>query len=109
MKFPKHSNNKKNAGVRLCCFGVLSLCIFSGAGLGQSNIPGLRYKEAPEWPIQAASVAGTPAGPWNFGQVAAVATKADGHILVLHRGAHPIMEFDSSGKFISVSPPKKVM
>jgi hypothetical protein len=25
---------------------------------------------------------------------------AQGHILVLHRGAHPIMEFDSNGKFV---------
>ncbi len=57
------------------------------------------FVEAPAWPIAATSAAGTPT-LWNFGQVAAVATSADGHILVLHRGAHPIMEFDASGRFV---------
>ena len=99
MKLRKKSS-KKNAGIRLCRLGLLVLSML-GAGLGQQgSAPGLRYKEAPEWPIQASSVAGTPAGPWNFGQVTAVATTTDGNILVFHRGAHPLMEFDSGGKFI---------
>jgi hypothetical protein len=99
MKLRKKSS-KKNAGVRLCRLSLLVLSML-GTGLGQQgSVPGLRYKEAPEWPTQAKSVAGAPAGPWNFGQVAAVATTTDGHILVFHRGAHPIMEFDSGGKFV---------
>ena len=99
MKLRKKSS-KKNAGVGLCRLSLLVLSML-GAGLGQQgSVPGLRYKEAPEWPIQASSVAGTPAGPWNFGQVTAVATTTDGNILVFHRGAHPLMEFDSRGKFI---------
>ncbi|MDX1984783.1 MAG: DUF6351 family protein, partial [Bryobacteraceae bacterium] len=57
------------------------------------------YKQM-EWPRPAASAAGTPAGPWNFIQVAAVAATPQGNILVLHRGAHPIMEFDAGGRFL---------
>ena len=40
------------------------------------------YQEIPAWPTAAITAAGTPAGPWNFGQVAAVATTKSGHILV---------------------------
>jgi DNA-binding beta-propeller fold protein YncE len=58
------------------------------------------YKEAPEWPIQALSAAGFPAGPWNFIQVASVALNSNGNVLLFHRGAHPIMEFDPAGKFL---------
>ena len=56
------------------------------------------YRET-EWPMPATSAAGTPA-PWHFGEVAAVATTSAGNILVLHRGAQPVMEFDSAGKFL---------
>ena len=60
---------------------------------------GTEYIEVPAWPRAATSAAGTPT-PWNFGQVAAVATDADGNILILHRGAEPILAFDSGGRFI---------
>ena len=40
-----------------------------------------------------------PAGE-NFVEVAGVAVNSKGHIYVFHRGKHPLMEFDSSGKFI---------
>jgi DNA-binding beta-propeller fold protein YncE len=59
----------------------------------------LNYKLVP-WPLEAKSAAGFDAGPWNFIQVASVATHPNGNILVLHRGAHPLMEFEPSGKFI---------
>ena len=52
-----------------------------------------------EWPLPATTAAGTPS-PWHFGEVAAVATTAQGTILVFHRGASPIMEFDVSGNFL---------
>ena len=52
-----------------------------------------------EWPAQLNSAAGVPAA-WNFIQVASVAVTRRGSVLVLHRGAHPIMEFEASGKFI---------
>src|SRR5262245_10029757 len=52
-----------------------------------------------EFPTPATSAAGLPA-PWNFIQVSAVAISAKGHVLVLHRGAHPILEFEPSGKLV---------
>ena len=57
------------------------------------------YTEVTAWPSPATSAAGTPAA-WNFGQVSGVATSANGYIVVLHRGAQPIMLFDSGGRFV---------
>ncbi len=57
------------------------------------------YREV-EWPLAVQTAASTPS-PWHFGQVAAVATATNGRILVLHRGGHPVIEFDSDGKLIS--------
>src|ERR1051326_7095180 len=64
------------------------------------DAPSMGYKEVPEWPMEVPNAAGTPAGSWNFIQVSGVAVTDDGHVLVLHRGAHPILEFESSGKFV---------
>jgi len=90
--------------IRLCffCFGS---CFLAAAQQGTiprlgSDAPILRYKEAPDWPVQALNAAGTPAGPWNFIQVAGVSVDAQGHVLVLHRGAYPILEFESNGKLV---------
>src|SRR5260370_26301493 len=58
------------------------------------------YKLVPDWPTDARTAAGTPAGPWNLIQAPGVAVDARGHVLVLHRGAHPILEFESGGKFL---------
>lgn len=66
---------------------------------GQQN-KDMPYKEVPEFPAQVLNAAGTPAGPWNFIQVSGVAINERGHVLVLHRGAHPILEFESDGKFL---------
>jgi DNA-binding beta-propeller fold protein YncE len=52
-----------------------------------------------EWPTPATSAAGVPSA-WNFIQVASVAVTPRGTVLVLHRGAHPLMEFDSRGTFV---------
>jgi DNA-binding beta-propeller fold protein YncE len=60
----------------------------------------LAYRLVEEWPKQAKSAAGTPAGPWNFIQVPGVAVHAAGRVIVLHRGAHPVLEFDSDGVFV---------
>ena len=76
----------------LCCVLVLALGQRAGG-------PVVEYTEATAWPSPATSAAGTPA-PWNFGQVSGVATSAEGNILVLHRGAHPIMIFDRGGRFV---------
>ena len=68
-----------------------------GRGAG-GNLPALAYKLV-EFPTPATSAAGFPAA-WNFIQVSSVAVTAKGTVLVLHRGAHPLLEFDTSGKFI---------
>ena len=57
------------------------------------------YTEAAAWPLPATTAAGTPS-PWNFGQIVAVATGADGNILALHRGRQPIMVFAPDGTFV---------
>jgi hypothetical protein len=64
-----------------------------------ANAPTLDYKEVPDWPTQATNAAGKPAA-WNFIQVSGVAIDARGHVLVLHRGAYPFLEFESNGKFV---------
>lgn len=64
-----------------------------------SNAPNLGYQESPDWPAQLKNAAGTPA-PWNFIQVSGVAIDGHGHVLALHRGAHPLLEFDADGKFV---------
>ena len=71
----------------------------SAAQLGM-DAPSMGYQEVPDWPTQAKNAAGTPAGPWNFIQVSGVAIDAQGHVLVLHRGAHPILEFERNGRFV---------
>src|SRR5436190_18818659 len=52
-----------------------------------------------EWPAPATSAAGF-AAPWNLIQASSVASDSRGNVLVFHRGAHPVLEFDSTGKFL---------
>lgn len=59
---------------------------------GQRSVAGLGYRVVPEWPELPAE--------WNFGEVAGVAADSRGHVYVFHRGPHPIMEFESDGKFV---------
>src|SRR4051812_6392441 len=87
----------------------LSLLVLSCIGLAlaqQSNVPRLgadkpilNYKEVPNWPTPLLNAAGTPA-PWNFIQVSGVAVDTRGHILVLHRGAQALLDFESTGKLV---------
>ena len=63
-----------------------------------ANVPLLPYSLV-DWPALPTSAAGVPA-PWNFIQVSAVAVARSGRIVMLHRGAHPIMEFDSGGALV---------
>ena len=70
----------------------------TGRGDGAAAMPGLPYKLV-DWPAHPISAAGVP-GDWNFIQVASVAVTPRGTILVLHRGAHPLIEFDAGGTFI---------
>ncbi len=62
------------------------------------SMPSLPYKLV-EWPALPMTAAGFP-GSWNFIQVSSVAITQRGTVLVLHRGAHPIIEFDTAGKMI---------
>jgi hypothetical protein len=78
----------------------VTLLVFSSLSGTLCQDANVTYQLVQEWPLQAKSVAGTPAGPWNFIQAPAVAITARGTVLVLHRGAHPLIEFDSSGKLL---------
>src|SRR5262245_61417564 len=69
-----------------------------GRGNATADIADLPYALV-EWPAAPTTAAGVP-GAWNFIQAASVAVTPRGTILVLHRGAQPLMEFDSSGKFL---------
>jgi len=69
----------------------------AGRGLA-ADIASLPHTLA-QWPTPPTSAAGVP-GDWNFIQVASVAITARGTVLVLHRGAQPIMEFDSKGTLL---------
>ncbi len=84
---------KASLGMR---FGRLSVLVLSAALSQSASAADGVYKEV-QWPMQAKTMIGTPS-PWHFGQVAAVATTKAGNILVFHRGAHPLMEFDQEGK-----------
>jgi hypothetical protein len=97
--------------MHLCRVSLLIVCILGvtmgqqaggdqgGRGNAAAEIPILPYKLV-EWPTPPTSAAGVPAGPWNFIQVASVAVTARGSILVFHRGAHPILEFETNGKVV---------
>ena len=70
----------------------LTLCLLGCAFTQQRDIPNLGYKAVGDWPD-------LPPG-WNFGEVAGGEADSRGHIYVFHRGPHPLMEFESSGKFV---------
>ena len=81
------------------CVGVAaSGQTIGGQEAASSAAPVLAYKLV-EWPTPATSAAGFPAA-WNFIQVASVAVTARGNVLVLHRGAHPLLEFEANGRFV---------
>lgn len=58
--------------------------------------PTLSYHVVADWPR-------LPAG-WNFGEVAAVDVDRNDNVWVFSDGPHPVMEFDSSGKFLQAWP-----
>jgi DNA-binding beta-propeller fold protein YncE len=60
--------------------------------LGEEQMPKLNYETVPDF-FQ------LPAGE-HFVEVAGVAVNSKGHIYVFHRGKHPLMEFDASGKYL---------
>lgn len=66
--------------------------IIAGCVLAQTKLFKLDYKVVPNWPE-------LPAG-WNFRETPGIAADAREHVYVIHRGEHPIMEFDGEGRFI---------
>src|SRR5436305_5492018 len=72
--------------------GLLTLILTFEQAHGESPVPKLNYETVPDF-FQ------LPPGE-NFVEVAAVAINSKGHGYVFHRGKHPLMEFDASGKFI---------
>jgi len=73
---------------------ILWFCILSGSAFAQLQEPSpkLNYDMIPDF-FQ------LPPGE-HLIEPAGVAVNSKGHIYVFHRGKHPLMEFDSSGKFI---------
>ena len=75
---------------------IFGLCISDDFMFAQERaeqaIPNLNYEAVPNF-FQ------LPPGE-NFVEACGVAVNSKGHIYVFHRGRHPLMEFDSSGKFI---------
>src|SRR5437868_13884516 len=58
----------------------------------EEPIPKLNYEAVPDF-FQ------LPAGE-HFVEVAGVAVNSKGHIYVFHRGKHPLVEFDTNGKYL---------
>ncbi|MBN9590524.1 MAG: hypothetical protein BGN85_03830 [Alphaproteobacteria bacterium 64-11] len=92
---------------RRCAILILLNLAFAGTAWSQqaarapgSEVPVVHYKPGGEWPDQPRGDKGVPAGYWPFTQVASVAVKRDGNILVLHRNTDPILEYAPNGKFI---------
>jgi|SRR5499433_435963 len=73
---------------------ILWLCILSGLAFAQLQEPSpkLNNDVIPDF-FQ------LPPGE-HLIEPAGVAVNSKGHIYVFHRGKHPLMEFDSSGKFV---------
>src|SRR5437667_11064938 len=71
---------------------ALSMAALNLACRAEEPIPKLNYEAVPDF-FQ------LPPGE-HFVEVAGVAVNSKGHIYVFHRGKHPLMEFDSSGKFV---------
>ena len=86
--------------MRLYRLSLLICGLLAVALCQRPDAAGVVYRLVPDWPTEARSAAGAPAGPWNLIQVPGVAVDSRGHVLVLHRGAHPILEFESGGRFV---------
>ena len=79
----------------VCSFSILTALLTAvpvSSSHSEEAIPRLNYEAVPDF-FQ------LPAGE-NFVEVAGVAVNSKGHVYVFHRGKHPLVEFDASGKFI---------
>jgi len=78
-----------------CLLSLLTMVLVSAPPLSsrcQETGPRLNYEAIPDF-FQ------LPPGE-HFVEPAGVAVNSKGHIYVFHRGKHPLMEFDSAGKFV---------
>ncbi len=73
---------------------IASIACLGAAASGQAQNA---YEEV-DWPKPARTAVDSPSR-WHWGEAVGVATSAAGNILLLHRGAYPIMEFDPEGGF----------
>ena len=71
---------------------ALLLFVITVCAPAQTKQPKLAYQVVPDWPQ-------LPAG-WNFRETPGIAADGREHVYVIHRGEHPIMEFDGEGRFI---------
>lgn len=78
--------------LRLSILAALSTAALNLPCRAEEPIPNLNYEAVPDF-FQ------LPPGE-HFVEVAGVAVNSKGHIYVFHRGKHPLMEFDASGKFV---------
>jgi DNA-binding beta-propeller fold protein YncE len=78
--------------LRLLILAALSTVALNLPCRAEEPNPKLNYEAVPDF-FQ------LPPGE-HFVEVAGVAVNAKGHIYVFHRGKHPLMEFDASGKFV---------
>jgi len=77
---------------RLLILAAFCLAISILPGRAEESIPKLDYEAVPDFFRLPANE--------HFVEVAGVAVNSKGHVYVFHRGKHPLMEFDPSGKFI---------
>jgi hypothetical protein len=81
--------------IRVTCL-FLALCPIVGSAQERTplppGVPALPYRVEPGWP-------GLPDG-WNLLATPVALASPDGHVHLLHRGLHPLMEFDAQGKFL---------
>lgn len=73
---------------RFSVAGFLATLAVAAAARGQD----LPYHVVPIWPE-------LPPG-WNLGEASGVAKDSHGHIYIFNRGPHPLLEFESGGKFV---------
>ncbi len=89
----------RETGIRqslLLVVAIFALSVSGNPTFGQAGteptVPKLNYEAVPNFFQLAAGE--------NFVEPCGVAVNSKGHIYVFHRGRHPLMEFDSSGKFV---------
>src|SRR4026207_2545035 len=66
--------------------------LWAAALAAQNGVPALRYRLDPNWPKLPPTR--------NFKETPGVAAGRWGRVFVIHRGDHPVMEFNADGAFV---------